>query len=507
MVKLIKYITIFLIFISFNHSNQKLSKSSNLKIKSFNTLFDSSNKTIDTSPPSPIFPANPSDLIEETFTNRYHQKFIKVKDSETKGLIPRIFYAEAEVTQAQFEAVMGFNPSKFKNLDFPVTNVSFNDVSEYASKISTSKEQYQIFDRETWLKALLVNQNTRFHFGNDPTLLEYYAWTGTNSFAGAHIIRNLRPNSIGLYDMHGNIAELVSYETKAEVINCSYLSAFGECGSNYYYDVRNDYKADDVGFRLMLTLFHDTGAPPDQVNAKPITSILPGEYINPFLMEITSNIVPYQLVYTVDGSPALPENGLFCTSLAPCIVAIAKNKTIKARLCKMSDAYDCPYDQYQFDFKVSGPLAQPIFSSTVLNSSNDLAWQQNIIDISFENKPLDTAEYKIEAYLEIQGFANSPYLVRDGQIQLEKRNRPFCKYEEFDQFREIRTRRSAFLYYTMKPHTISILDNSSLRKNIYAGLFKKFYVYTKGIGGYKSCTLQNIGKTIDFNDETSLEVE
>ncbi|MCJ8345640.1 SUMF1/EgtB/PvdO family nonheme iron enzyme, partial [bacterium] len=172
---MLQTLTIFFLLNSFCFCSPFKQDSSDQQKKFFN-LFDSSNRTIDTSPPSPVYPALPSDFVKEIFTNRYHQTYVRIEVEKTRELIPRLLYGQAEVTQAQFEAVMSFNPSKVKNPDFPVSNVSMKDVSEYAAKISTSGEFYQVFDRENWLKALLVNQSTSYHFVNNPDMLGDYDW-------------------------------------------------------------------------------------------------------------------------------------------------------------------------------------------------------------------------------------------------------------------------------------------------------------------------------------------
>ncbi|MCO4782029.1 MAG: SUMF1/EgtB/PvdO family nonheme iron enzyme [Candidatus Cloacimonetes bacterium] len=483
-----------------------LAYSNDHQVRKFYDIYSSLNETIDTSAPSPIYPPTYSNLVSEVFVNRFHQKFIGLSNS--REIVSRLLFAEAEVTQAQFEAVMSFNPSLVKNLDFPVTNVSFSDVSEYAAKISTSGELYQVFDRDLWLEALLQDNKTRFHFGNDRNLLDEYAWTGTNSENTIHTIRTLRSSSIGLYDMHGNVAEMVTKNNKPEVINCNYFEAFGFCDSSYYYDITKDFKSSKVGFRLVLTKYKDSEVPPDQENAKVITSIPSGTYVSPFLMDISANISLYNFVFTVDGSPPLPKNGVLCSNTKPCKVAITKDRIIRARLCKNSNPYDCPYKESTFTYIIESPLAKPDYQSSVLSQKlNRLDWSQNTIDITLNNIPVASSDYEVKAYLEIQGFANSPYIVDNGVVNLESRNRPFCKYEEIDQFREIETRRAAYLYYTVQPKFYGILSNSSLRKNLYAGLFQKIYIYTKGIGKSQSCILQNIGRTVNYDDETALEVE
>jgi formylglycine-generating enzyme required for sulfatase activity len=110
-----------------------------------------------------------------------------------------------EVTQAQYEAVMGENPSKFKGATNPVDMVSWNDATEFCKKLSEKTCQTVRLPTEAeWEYACRAGTQTQFSFGDDPSALGDYDWWFGNSGATTHPVGQKKPNSWGLYDMHGN---------------------------------------------------------------------------------------------------------------------------------------------------------------------------------------------------------------------------------------------------------------------------------------------------------------
>ena len=113
-----------------------------------------------------------------------------------------------EVTQAQYEAVMGTNPSQFKGATNPVDSVSWNDATEFCKKLSEKTRQTVRLPTEAeWEYACRAGTQTPFSFGDDPSYLGAYAWWGRNSAKTTHPVGQKKPNSWGLYDMHGNVEE------------------------------------------------------------------------------------------------------------------------------------------------------------------------------------------------------------------------------------------------------------------------------------------------------------
>ena len=124
-----------------------------------------------------------------------------------------------EVTQAQYQAVIGTNPSNFTgDLQRPVEEVSWNDATNYCGKLTQqlrnagrlpSGYEYRLPTEAQWEYACRGGTTTRFSFGDDPgySLLSNYAWYDSNSGSATHDVGTKQPNPWGLYDMHGNVWE------------------------------------------------------------------------------------------------------------------------------------------------------------------------------------------------------------------------------------------------------------------------------------------------------------
>ena len=118
-----------------------------------------------------------------------------------------------EVTQAQYEQVMGVNPSKFKGADNPVENVSWEDAVEFCRRLSelpAEKEAgnvYRLPSEAQWEYACRAGTTTEYSFGDDDSDLGDYAWFRENSSNRTHPVGDKLPNAWGLYDMHGNVLE------------------------------------------------------------------------------------------------------------------------------------------------------------------------------------------------------------------------------------------------------------------------------------------------------------
>jgi len=123
--------------------------------------------------------------------------------------ISKPFYLGAtEVTQAQYQAVMGANPSRVKDPAAPVENVSWNDAAEFCKKLSERTRQTVRLPTEAeWEYACRAGTQTAFSFGDDPSALGDYAWHLGNSDGRSHPVGQKKPNAWGLYDMHGNVWE------------------------------------------------------------------------------------------------------------------------------------------------------------------------------------------------------------------------------------------------------------------------------------------------------------
>jgi len=131
----------------------------------------------------------------------------------TKG-----FYMQTTpVTQGQWKAITGDNPSEFKDCgDYcPVENVSWNDAQAFIEKLNLmeglleGKEVYRLPTEAEWEYACRAGSEGAFCFGDDDdeSKLVDYAWYRSND--STHPVAEKKPNVWGLYDMHGNVWEWV----------------------------------------------------------------------------------------------------------------------------------------------------------------------------------------------------------------------------------------------------------------------------------------------------------
>jgi formylglycine-generating enzyme required for sulfatase activity len=132
-------------------------------------------------------------------------------------IISRQFYlGKHEVTQAQWEAVMGSNPSHFTgDPNRPVENVSWNDVQEFIGKLNEREgnSKHRFPTEAEWEYAARAGSTTAFSFGESAILFHKYGWFNENSGGTTHAVGQLRTNPWGLYDMHGNVWEWVETGT------------------------------------------------------------------------------------------------------------------------------------------------------------------------------------------------------------------------------------------------------------------------------------------------------
>ncbi len=127
--------------------------------------------------------------------------------------LTRGFYlGKHEVTQAQYEAIMGSNPSRStKAPDCPVDNVGEPDALTFCGKVTEKTGlDVRLPTGAEWEYASRAGRDTKWFFGNDPAQIGEYAWFKDNADAKSHPVGQKKPNPWGLYDIYGNVCERIS---------------------------------------------------------------------------------------------------------------------------------------------------------------------------------------------------------------------------------------------------------------------------------------------------------
>ncbi|MGR3279058.1 caspase, EACC1-associated type [Acaryochloris marina NIES-2412] len=133
-----------------------------------------------------------------------------------KVTVPSFYLGKYQVTQAQWEAIMGTNPSNFKGANRPVEQVSWNDAVGFCQKLSEKiGKDYRLPSEAEWEYACRAGTTTPFYFGQTitPKIANY---DGTSTYGNGPKgdyrkqttdVGSFPPNAFGLYDMHGNVLE------------------------------------------------------------------------------------------------------------------------------------------------------------------------------------------------------------------------------------------------------------------------------------------------------------
>jgi len=134
-------------------------------------------------------------------------------ETQHEVTLTKPFYmGKYEVTQEQWEAVMGNNPSNTKGAKLPVTDVSWEDCQEFIKKLNAStKGGYRLPYEGEWEYACRAGTTTKYSFGDSLTKADANVARSRAdaNVAGSSIkeVGSYKPNAFGLYDMHGNVFE------------------------------------------------------------------------------------------------------------------------------------------------------------------------------------------------------------------------------------------------------------------------------------------------------------
>jgi formylglycine-generating enzyme required for sulfatase activity len=134
--------------------------------------------------------------------------------------------ARTEVTQRQWQRLMGGNPSEFSKCgaDCPVENVSWNDAQEYVRRLAgVSGKPYRLPSEAEWEAACRAGEDGEYCGAAEIADVTEVAWYGAyghdtgNSGKTTHPVASRRPNAWGFHDMSGNVREWVADSWQPEL--------------------------------------------------------------------------------------------------------------------------------------------------------------------------------------------------------------------------------------------------------------------------------------------------
>ena len=279
---------------------------------------------------------------------------------KSEGPIRRITLSSAfylgtyEVTQGEYQRVIGSNPSHFakgamgepaiegkETTMHPVETLSWSDAASFGEKLgalekgkSSAPVGYRLPTEQEWEFACRAGTTSKFWSGDTPEDLNAVAWTQANSERRTHVVGQLKPNPFRLFDVHGNVWEWVqdrwgqndyANQTPAtistpqakpdsRVLRGGDIFGFAPgCRSSHRYSYSADHNWSNIGFRMALSvelvrdLLNVTG--PMRADYSPSAEPLPNPLLAPEWLDCVSKLSPEEQVteFTAEMKRRNPE--------------------------------------------------------------------------------------------------------------------------------------------------------------------------------------------------------
>ena len=206
-----------------------------------------------------IFIANMVQAQMKTVAEKEKEMTGEMVFVEGNGTVQSFRIGKYPVTQGQWEAVMGSNPSYFKSGDnFPVEQVSWTDVQEFISRLNVATgKNFRLPTEAEWEYAACGGVKNRVYEYCGSDNINSVAWYNGNSGNKTHPVGTKQPNVLEIYDMSGNVWEWCQdwYDAKQDYRvqrGGSWRHAAGSCRVAYRITYVPGFRDSSSGFRLVL---------------------------------------------------------------------------------------------------------------------------------------------------------------------------------------------------------------------------------------------------------------
>ena len=181
------------------------------------------------------------------------------------------YIGKYEITQAQWIAVMGSNPSNFQGDNLPVEKVSWNDIQEFIQKLNAQTgKKFRLPTEAEWEYAARGGSQSKGYKYSGSNNISDVAWYEDNSNSKTHPVGQKTPNELGIYDMSGNVYEWCqdwynssAYSSSSQtnptgpssgsyrvLRGGSWFNGAGNCRVSNRGGYTPDYRSNSYGFRL-----------------------------------------------------------------------------------------------------------------------------------------------------------------------------------------------------------------------------------------------------------------